>query len=63
MMLNRFASIRPIGEDSRSASIANRTARGAYMERPRILGDTHGQATDAVEAFEFVLTDAKCNLV
>ena len=45
MMLNRFASIRPIGEDSRSASIVNRTARGAYMERPRILGDTHGQAT------------------
>ena len=36
MMLNRFASIRPIGEDSRSASISNWTARGAYCDWERI---------------------------
>ena len=44
MMLNRFASFRPIGENSRSASVTNWIARGAYCDRQRI---------DFPEAFRF----------
>ena len=36
MMLRRFASIRPIGEDSRSSTLTNWTARGAFCDWTRV---------------------------